>query len=125
MNAKVLVVDDEPDTLKTYADLLGTEGYDVHTAPSGDRALEMIDGWRPDLILLDIMMPGKDGIETARELSRRAGTTSIPVIIVTALKTFSVGGGLDAIPGIRRFIYKPCRPRTLLEGVESVLRYER
>ena len=125
MHEKVLVVDDEPDTLKTYADLLEAEGYDVRTALTGDMALGMINGYKPDVILLDIMMPGRDGIETARELSRCAETAAIPVIIVTALKTFSVGSGVDTIPGIRRFIYKPCRPRTLLEGVEHVLRYKR
>lgn len=125
MNEKVLVVDDEADTARTYSDILSTEGYDVTIASTGERALSMIDGYRPDIILLDIMLPGKDGIEVARELSRRGDAEHIPIVIITALNEFSVGSGVDEISGIRRFIYKPCRPRTLIEGIEDAIRYKR
>lgn len=125
MKPKVLLVDDEPDALKTYSDILCSEGYEVTVATTGEQALRMIDGYRPDVILLDIMLPGKNGVEVARELSRRSDAGDIPVVMITALNSFPVGDGLDSIPGIRRFIYKPCRPRTLLEGVENVLRYGR
>jgi two-component system phosphate regulon response regulator PhoB len=125
MRAKILLVDDEPDTRKTYSDLLESEGYEVTTAGSGEEALKKINGYRPDLILLDIMLPGRDGVAVARELSLRSDTVEIPVVMVTALHSFPTGRGLSQIPGIRRFIYKPCRPRTLLEGVEDALRYHR
>ncbi len=123
MNAKVLLVDDEPDVRKTYRDILEAEGYEVTEAASGDEAIKKINGYRPDLILLDIRMPGKNGIEMARELGNREDTKGIPIVIITALASFPVGEGLASIPGIRRFVYKPCRPKTLLEGVEDVVRY--
>lgn len=119
---KILLVDDEPDTLQTYADLLGSEGYDVAVASNGEQAMKMIDGGRPDLILLDVMMPGKNGVEVARELSGREETREIPIVLITAL---GPENDLESVPGVRRLIYKPCRPRTLLEGVDHVLRYGR
>jgi DNA-binding response OmpR family regulator len=119
---KILLVDDEPDTLRTYADILATEGYDVTTASDGRQVAAMIDGYRPDLILLDVMMPGKSGLEVARDLSLREDTKDIPIVMITALSTVN---GMESAPGVRRFIYKPCRPRTLLEGVDHVLRYGR
>jgi CheY-like chemotaxis protein len=122
---KILLVDDEPDTLRTYSDLLSSEGYEVATASSGDQATGMMSGYRPDLILLDVMMPGKNGVEVARELSGRPDAKDIPIVMITALSSSPPGNGIETIPGIRRFIYKPCRPRTLLEGVDHVLRYGR
>ncbi len=119
---KILLVDDEPDTLQTYSDLLTSEGYEVATASSGEQATRMIDGYRPDLILLDVMLPGKNGVEVARELSGREDTREIPIVMITALGPDS---SLESVPGVRRLIYKPCRPRTLLEGVDHVLRYGR
>lgn len=122
---KILLVDDEADTLRTYSDLLSSEGYEVTTASSGEQATGMIGGWRPDLILLDVMMPGKNGVEVARELSDRPDTKDIPIVMITALSPLPPESGIESIRGIRRFIYKPCRPRTLLEGVDHVLRYGR
>lgn len=122
--ARVLLVDDEPDTQQTYKDLLESEGYQVAVASTGEEALQRIDGPRPDVIILDIMLPGKDGIQVARELAQRTETAEIPIVIVTALNSFWIGSGLDEVPGIRRFIYKPCRPRTLLEGIEDAVRYQ-
>ena len=122
---KILLVDDEADTLRTYSDILSSEGYDVTTASSGDEAARMIDGYRPDLVLLDVMIPGKNGVEVARELSERQDTKDIPIVMITALSAIPSVNGLDTIPGIRRLIYKPCRPRTLLESVDNVLRYGR
>jgi DNA-binding response OmpR family regulator len=122
---KILLVDDEADTLQTYSDLLSSEGYEVATASSGDQATRMVNGYRPDLILLDVMMPGKNGLEVAREFSDCHETRDIPIVMITALSPLPAGSGVETIPGVRRFIYKPCRPRTLLEGVDHVLRYGR
>ncbi len=119
---RVLVVDDDPDALKTYTDILASEGYDVSTAADGEQALDRIDRCRPDVILLDVMMPGKDGIEVARLLTQRHDTENIPVVIITALNSFSVGSGLAGIPGIRRFLYKPCPTSQLIEGIRDALR---
>lgn len=118
---RILLVDDEPDTLKVYTDILESEGYEVATAQSGERALELLDRARPDLILLDIMLPGKDGMEVAREIAEREETRDIPIVMITALDAFTTGQWLGAAPPVRRFLYKPCRPRTLLEGIEDAL----
>jgi CheY-like chemotaxis protein len=124
MRQKILLVDDDPDTLRTLADVLESGGYEVTTAATGEEALVMTDGYRPDLILLDVMLPGKDGVEVARELAGRTETRAIPVVLITALEALPEGSDARSIPGVRRFIYKPCRPRTLLEGIDHVLRYE-
>jgi DNA-binding response OmpR family regulator len=124
MRSKVLLVDDEEDTRTMYREILESEGYEVTLAETGERALTLVDGYQPDVILLDVMLPGKDGIEVARDLSRRADARHIPIIMITALSSFPVGMGFDSIEGIKRFIYKPCRPKTLLEGIDDVIRYK-
>jgi DNA-binding response OmpR family regulator len=118
----LLLVDDEPDTVTTYTDILESEGYRVVPARSAEEALVCLKTQKPNLMLLDIMLPGKNGIDLARELSDRADTKDIPIVMLTAMPDFPVGEGLDFIPAIRGFIYKPCSPRTLIEGIEDVLR---
>jgi CheY-like chemotaxis protein len=85
MRPKVLLVDDEPDTLKTYSDILDAEGYDVTTASEGEEALSLIDGYQPDVILLDILLPGQNGIEVARaphlRLVKKSERCSAPLTI--------------------------------------------
>ena len=95
----ILVVDDTPTNVSVLLDMLGREGYRVLVARDGASALEQVQYARPDLILLDVMMPGIDGFETCRRLRRDPGTASIPVIFMTALgdledkvKGFAAGG---------------------------------
>ena len=80
----VLVVDDCPDTVATYRDLFQLHGYDVRTAVSAAEALALLDGWEPDVALLDLWMPRADGFELARRL-RGPGTTHPVLIAVTGL----------------------------------------
>ena len=87
MSRRVLVVDDEPRLLHIVAMYLGIEGYDVVTAPNGEDALAEVGRQRPDLIILDIMMPGMDGIEVCRRIRATALTTDIPVLMFTALSS--------------------------------------
>ena len=122
MRERVLVVDDDADALKTYTDILESEGYEVSAAASGEQALERIDRTRPDLILLDIMMPDKTGIEVARELTQRRDTRDIPIVMITAVSAFPVGAGLAGIDGIRPFLYKPCPTSQLLAGIRDAPR---
>ena len=81
MFPSILIVDDEPSILKTLGGLLSDEGFEVITAPNGYEALKIIDTEPPDLVLLDIWMPGIDGIETLKEI--RKGNPYIQVIIIT------------------------------------------
>ena len=85
MSRRVLVVDDDPRLLHIVAMYLGIEGYDVALASDGEKALEEIDRQAPDLIILDIMMPGIDGIETCRRIRANAATKEVPVLMFSAL----------------------------------------
>ena len=85
MTARILVVDDMPANTRLLEAKLSAEYYQVATAPDGHEALKLARSWQPDLILLDIMMPGMDGYETCRRLKDDATTLHIPVVMVTAL----------------------------------------
>ena len=81
----ILIVDDLPTNLDVISEALSNEGYKVSIATSGERALQQVDRKPPDLILLDIMMPGIDGFETCRRLKENPKTSHIPIIFMTAL----------------------------------------
>ncbi|MBE0569470.1 MAG: response regulator [Deltaproteobacteria bacterium] len=83
---KILVVDDEESIRELYRAELAEEGYDVDLAPDGREALRRMDTFRPDLVTLDVKMPGIDGIETLRRIREKNAT--IPVILVTAFSEF-------------------------------------
>ncbi|MDB9519917.1 response regulator [Roseofilum reptotaenium CS-1145] len=82
---QILAVDDTPANLKVISETLNNAGYTVATAIDGDRALKRLQHYQPDLILLDIQMPGIDGFETCRRLKADPQTQHIPVIFITAL----------------------------------------
>lgn len=84
MNARILIVDDNPVNLKLAADVLGFDGFSVETVENAERALEALRRRRPDLILMDIAMPGMDGLELTRLLKADPATAAIPVVALTA-----------------------------------------
>ena len=81
----VLVVDDEPLNYDVIDALLGGEGYDLHYASNGQEALDSLDILNPDLVLLDVMMPGLDGYEVCRRIRRMPKWQDVPIVMVTAL----------------------------------------
>jgi len=83
--AKILIVDDVPENISVLFEFLISQGFDVSIAPDGESALEVTAEEVPDLILLDVMMPGIDGFETCRRLKAQARTRDVPVIFMTAL----------------------------------------
>ena len=85
MTARVLVVDDLEPNVKLLEAKLRAEYFDVLTALSGQKAIEIAKAEKPDIILLDVMMPGMDGFETCRQLKSLPETAHIPVVMVTAL----------------------------------------
>jgi DNA-binding response OmpR family regulator len=116
--ARILVVEDEEALLFTVAHNLAKEGYDVVTASRGDDGLRLARERRPDLILLDVMLPGVDGIQVTRLLRR---DTDVPIIMMTAL-----AGERDRVAGLDigadDYITKPFGMRELLARVRALLR---
>ena len=119
MSAHVLVVDDEPALRESLARALTAEGYAVDTAPDGTTALERLRHEEPDAVVLDVLMPGPDGLEVARRL--RAAGSRVPVLMLTARD--GVGdrvAGLDA--GADDYVVKPFALEELLARLCALLR---
>jgi DNA-binding response OmpR family regulator len=119
MGQKVLVVDDEFEIRDLLSRFLTEEGYEVIVASNGEEALELAETENPEVILLDIKMPGIDGIEICKKLKAKETTRFIPVIMATALwDTYS-----EAIEsGAEDFVTKPFNLKELSHRVKSILR---
>lgn len=118
---RLLVVDDEEDILELLRYNLEREGYSVVTALSGEEAVDRARSDAPDLILLDLMLPGMNGLDVCRILSRDERTQSIPIIILTArAEEADIVAGLEL--GADDYISKPFSPRVVLARVKTVLR---
>jgi adenylate cyclase len=122
--AKILVVDDTLQNVKLLVDLLTVKGYTVVTAASGPVALEQVDTERPDLVLLDVVMPGMSGYEVCRKIRENPATGILPVVMVTASDPAQERiKGLEA--GADDFLTKPINQPELLARVRSLLRIKR
>lgn len=118
---KILIVDDEPDILEFLQYNLKKEGYAVATANDGRHAIEVAEREKPDLIILDIMMPELDGVETCRILRSRKEFAMTPVAFLTARdEDFSQITALDV--GGDDYITKPIKPRVLISRINALLR---
>lgn len=121
MTARVLVVDDLPQNVKLLEAKLTAEYFNVLTASSGQEALKIVDIARPDIILLDVMMPDMDGFEVCRRIKADAKSSHIPVVMVTALdQTSDRVKGLEA--GADDFLTKPVDDLALFARVRSLVR---
>ena len=121
MAKKILVVDDDPHIVKLVESRLKANRYDVITAKNGIESLEKANKEKPDLIILDILMPEMDGYQTLRELKESAETKSIPVIMFTA-KGQSEDVEKSYELGASDYIVKPFTPVTLLEKIHKALK---
>jgi two-component system, sensor histidine kinase and response regulator len=116
----ILAVDDTPDNLLLLEAILSEEGYDIRVAEDGAGALQMIEESPPDLILLDVMMPGMNGYEVTDRVRKNPRLPFIPILLITAFDQSSVVEGLDV--GADEFVRKPVDPEELLARVRSLLR---
>jgi len=117
---KILVVDDEVYILHILDFSLGAEGFEVLSANNGELAVEKAKIEKPDLIVLDIMMPVLDGYETCRRLKQDTETKDIPVILLTA-KGRDVDKRLGYEVGAVDYIVKPFSPSRLIERIEEII----
>lgn len=118
---KILLVDDEPDILEFLSYNLKKEGYTVYTAGTGEEGVAMAKKELPHLVLLDVMMPGVDGIEVCRELRSTPGMDGVVIAFLTARsEDYSHIAGFEA--GADDYINKPIKPRVLLSRIKALLR---
>lgn len=118
---KILVVDDDPDIVEMLSYNLRKEGYEVQTAADGKNAIEVANGFKPELIILDVMMPEMDGIEACRELRTKPAMEQTVIAFLTARgEDYSQIAGFEA--GADDYISKPIKPRVLLSRVQALIR---
>src|SRR5918995_1906860 len=114
----ILVVEDEASFVEALSIGLGREGFDVHVATDGIEALDVFDRVRPDVVLLDVMLPRLSGIDVCRQLRLRS---QVPIIMVTAK-----GGEIDTVVGLEvgadDYVTKPYRVRELVARMRAVMR---
>jgi CheY-like chemotaxis protein len=123
---KVVIVDDEEDVVTYLAALLDDNGYDVFTATDGREGFRLIKDARPDLVCLDILMPGETGLSLYRKVRSDPELAHLHVIIISgmnyegAVEAESADGAAD-IPPPERYIEKPVKPGPFLDAVRSVI----
>jgi len=121
MKEKILIVEDEKDIVKMLDYNLKKEGFRTISARDGEDALDYAAHEHPDLILLDLMLPGKDGLEVCKELKKDNKTSAIPVIMLTA-KSQEADKVIGLELGADDYVTKPFSPRELIARIKAVLR---
>jgi twitching motility two-component system response regulator PilH len=116
---KVLVVDDSKTELVFLSDLLGKNGFSVRTAENADEAMRQLQADKPDLILMDVVMPGQNGFQLTRSLARDPAYSAVPIILCTSKnqETDRVWGMRQ---GARDYIVKPVQPADLLAKIKAL-----
>lgn len=128
MGAKILVVDDDPDVLEAIAIALEANGYEVVTALDGIEGLDKLKDAKPDLMILDLLMPKMDGFEVCKELKdpRRAKYSHIPIIILSSVKEEASRRRYELETGLQLdvddYVEKPIEHTILLERVKNILK---
>ena len=119
--SRILVVDDEEDIRELLKYNLQKEGFTVETAENGESCLQMMNQFRPDLIVLDVMMPGMDGIEVCEAIRSSENSRNTLICFLTARsEDYSQIAGLEA--GADDYVSKPIRPKVLISRIKALLR---
>jgi two-component system phosphate regulon response regulator PhoB len=120
----ILIVDDEEDIIELIKYNLKNEGYSILTAQTGEKAIKIARQSRPDLIVLDLMLPGIDGLEVTKTLKNDAQTRHVPIVMLTARGEESdIVTGLEL--GANDYISKPFSPKVLVARIRAILRRRR
>ncbi|MCP4767674.1 MAG: response regulator [Gammaproteobacteria bacterium] len=116
----ILIIDDSPTEVHVFRNMLLNNNIEVSVAANGEEGIEKAIEIKPDCILMDVVMPGKNGFQATRDLSRNPATSAIPVIIITTKdqETDKIWGMRQ---GARDYIVKPARERDLIERINKVL----
>ncbi len=117
---KILIVDDSPAQLYSLRKIVEEGGHQTVTAESGERALEIASDVNPELILMDIVMPGMSGYQTTRTLQRNESTRHIPVIFVTK-KSGAADRAWGLRQGAKEYVTKPVNPNQLLTAISAAM----
>jgi len=117
---KILIIEDDPVSLKLASEVLQSGGHIIMLAASADQAIRSINAVTPDVVLLDLRLPGIRGIGVARQCREDAGTCDIPIIAVTAFSS-EYGRAAALAAGCDAYIVKPINTRTLLREVDDVV----
>jgi two-component system cell cycle response regulator DivK len=120
MSKRVLVIEDQEDNRRIMRDLLTSAGYEMIEAVTGEEGLTLAETQRPDLILMDIQLPGVDGYETTRRIKANPGLQQIPVIAVTSY-ALSGDDAKALAAGCDAYVTKPFSPRALLGKIREYL----
>ena len=122
---RILVVDDEPDMVDMLKTALETASFDVITGSDGEQAVTKARAERPDAVILDLMMPGKNGFDACKELKNDPATASIPVLVLTAIGQHLTDTKYAKDMGLQLesedFIKKPVDPAVLVDRLRSLL----
>jgi DNA-binding response OmpR family regulator len=116
--SRLLLVDDDPSIRALYSQSLSRAGFDVETARNGKEGLELVQMFRPDLVILDLVMPEQEGIETILQL--QAHHPNVPILAISGALGASEYLHVANLLGARRTLTKPIQPEKLLEAVRSI-----
>ena len=115
---RVLVVDDDSSLSEMLTIVLRSEGFEPRVCPTGDHAMSMFRDFKPDIVLLDLMLPGKDGVDVCRQIR---GESGVPIIMLTAKSdTVDIVVGLES--GADDYVVKPFKPKELIARLRARLR---
>ena len=121
MAQKIMIVDDEPNLVELVKAVLESEGYEVITAANGEECLEKLKTVRPDLILLDMMMPGISGRETCEKIRANPETANLKIVFLTVVRFSEVGKDILTKMNVVDYITKPFDNKEILDRVKKAL----
>lgn len=120
MSKRILIIDDEADFVDTLTFSLESNGFEVVSAPDGQSGIEKLKSENPDLIILDLMMPGMDGYEVTKRLKADSASSNIPIIVLTATVTPDLKQRVCSIQ-VTDCVTKPCDLEDLVDKIKKAL----